>query len=37
MASQEDNPALKKLRFLTICSQITDEFFEIRVAGMKQR
>ena len=30
-------PVLERLRFLTICSTITDEFFEIRVAGVKQR
>ncbi|MCA9547177.1 MAG: hypothetical protein KC613_22400, partial [Myxococcales bacterium] len=32
MAGREDIPLLERLRFLTICSTITDEFFEIRVA-----
>ena len=36
-ATQPDTPLLEKLRFLTICSTILDEFFEIRVAGLKQR
>ena len=37
MAALEHTPPLEKLRFLTICSTILDEFFEIRVAGLKQR
>ena len=37
LAAQPDMPVLERLRFLTICSTITDEFFEIRVAGLKQR
>ena len=34
MAGDPTVPLLERLRFLTICSTITDEFFEIRVAGV---
>ncbi len=37
MAARPETPLLERLRFLTITSTILDEFFEIRVAGLKQR
>ena len=37
MAAEPGVPLLERLRFLTICSTIVDEFFEIRVAGLKER
>ena len=37
MSVDPEIPILERLRFVTICSSISDEFFEIRVAGLKQR
>ena len=36
-AEDPDNPLLERLKFLTITSTNIDEFFEIRVAGLKQQ
>ncbi|MGI9324600.1 MAG: polyphosphate kinase 1 [Pseudomonadales bacterium] len=36
-AQDEEVPLLERLRFVCIASSVLDEFFEIRVAGLKQQ
>ena len=36
-AKDGSTPLLERLRFLTICSTNLDEFFEIRVSGLRQQ
>ena len=37
MAQSQDVPMLERLRYLCITGSILDEFFEVRVAGLKQQ
>ncbi len=37
LASDERVPLLERMRYLCICSSNLDEFFEIRIAGLKEK
>jgi polyphosphate kinase len=37
LATLDQTPTLEKLKFITICSSIIDEFFEIRIPSIKER
>jgi polyphosphate kinase len=36
-AKDDTNPLMERLKFFTICGSNLDEFFEVRVAGLKQQ